>query len=51
MSDDKRLNDHGEDQPGFLRRMRPMAIIAFVLFVLSMIVNFVFEAVGTVTFR
>jgi hypothetical protein len=53
MSDDIRLNDHGggEDQPGFLRRIRPIAIIMFALFVLSVIVNSIFEAVGTVTFR
>lgn len=53
MGDDIRLNDHGggEDHPGFLRRIRPMAIIMFALFVLLMIVSFVLDAVGTITFR
>jgi hypothetical protein len=52
MSDDIRLNvpGGGEDQPGFLRRIRPIAIIMFALFLLSMIVSFVFEAVGTIKF-
>jgi hypothetical protein len=52
MGDDIRLNDHGggEDHPGFLRRIRPTAIIMFALFVLLMIVSFVLDAVGTITF-